>query len=112
MTRVDGVHGPEKKPTVAFIDDWSVLKKALYTLNESALANPGTNSPVITVSREAIGTVLHHVPALMDAYSEAWELMNQMMQAWEQLQESKDSIYVPDAQELVAGLANPERTRR
>lgn len=109
MARIDGVHGPKKKPTIGFIDEWSKLKGALYTLSESVLVNPGTESPVITVSREAIGVLLDQVPRLMDAYAELWELMEGVIKAREQQEASKNDLYVPDAAEMVA---NANRIRR
>lgn len=111
VARIDGVHGPERKPTIQFIDDWSKLKGALAVLR-SPEAQMNSAGEMSSHWDRALADVLRYTPMLMEAYSEAWELMNQMIAAWEKLEESKGSVYVPDAQELISGLANPERTRR
>lgn len=104
MTRVNGRRPEPQK--VEFINDWSKLKEALATLNKGLTwLNPEYDV-------EAVGVVLHYVPALLDAYSELWELAGNLMRAVEAQQENQQTLYVPDAQEMVQGLANTERTRR
>lgn len=118
MARIDG-HGP--KPTIQFINEWSELKRALAHLklaqeHSDNLVAAKKVDPSVAVGYTVLGrdidTILYHVPVLMDAYAELWELMEAAIKAREQQEESKNDIYVPDAAELVAGLANPGRTRR
>jgi hypothetical protein len=118
MARVDGVHGPEKKPTIQFINEWPELKGALDYLRRSLEINadrvvPDGVLPIIPVEQCQVERIVHFVPMLMDAYAELWELMEAAIKAQEKLQASKNDLYVPDAAEMVAGaIANPERTKR
>jgi hypothetical protein len=119
MARVDGVHGPEKKPQVQFIDEWSKLKAALNFFRDATvydLVDGLVDYSGIELSRDAVtyrANLIDQLPRLMDAYAELWELMEGLIKAREQLEASKNDLYVPDAAEMVQGaIANPERTQR
>jgi hypothetical protein len=113
MARVDGVHGPEKKPQVQFINEWSELKAAVGELRR-VLDPPGSDGQsTFRLDRATVTALAFEVPRLMDAYAELWELMEGLIKAREQLEASKNDLYVPDAAEMVQGaIANPERTQR
>lgn len=112
MTRIDG-HGP--KPKIQFIDEWSELKAGLQWFRDAtAYDTVGGLVDYIGIEfspeyREAADRITHYLPMLMDAYAELWELMEGVIKAREQQEESKNDLYVPDAAEMVA---NARRTQR
>jgi hypothetical protein len=77
-------------------DDWTRLREAVKKLER-------IDRVVTLVDFDAIETVQVLVPKLLDAYAELWEMSMAMTQAWEKLNESKNSLYVPDATEMVQG---------
>lgn len=113
MARVDGAHGPVKKPTIGFIDEWSKLKGALSSIRKGLEGNAADKVPYLFEEPGYYATdleaLLDQVPRLMDAYAELWELMEGVIKAREQQEASKNDLYVPDAAEMVA---NANRTRR
>lgn len=108
MTRVDGRRPEPQK--IEFISDWSKLKDSVGVLRK--ILHTCKDQERITLNADVAEDVVHFVPALLDAYAELWELTANLMQAVEAQKASQNTLYVPDAQELISGLANPERTRR
>lgn len=59
-----------------------------------------------TQLEEDLKVFAEHVPKLLDAYAELWEMTQAMMQAWEQMQVEKDKLKIATADE-VAKFTSP-----
>ena len=90
------------EPKVEFVQDWTDLLEAVHTLHEAGIGGDFRESSC--QSMEVLETVIEYVPKLIEAYTELWGLTSGLMAAWEQLQVSKDSLYVPDASDMMKGL--------
>ena len=85
------------EPKVEFVQDWTDLLEAANGFYRS-------ETPFWTIDAEQAAIIHDYVPKLIQAYTELWGLTSGLMAAWEQLQVSKDSLYVPDASDMMKGL--------
>lgn len=91
----------QKQGTITAVDDWTALREAVNNLSESILYTVMAPGHECVVKISDIETISEYVPKLLDAYAECFELSLAMTKAWEDWQASKDSLYVPDAEDMV-----------
>lgn len=82
--------------SLAFVNDWGILSKAVETLSEWWYYDWHESPPDEAV--EAIRDIIEWVPKLIDSWSELWELSLNLVALVEaqKLNETPAGIYLPD----------------
>jgi len=91
------------KAEVVIEEDWSVLAKVVENLGYHTMTytDHGETFSEVVITLEELEILKAYIPRLLESYAQLWELAAGMMKAWEDLRASKDSLYVPDAEEMV-----------
>lgn len=103
-------HPSKKKPEIGFAEDWTELAQIVKDLGKHTTTTGGNIwddlETVTVVDDKSLVVLKEFVPRLIEAYTELWGLTAALMKAVEDLEASKDTLYVPDASDMLKGMSN------